>query len=101
MGSTDLINRKDQGAEARRMVLKDVLPFIGDLNIKDVRKGHITEITDRLLQRGVNRMAKGCPQPYSSDVPFCRHSRSSRIRPNSFAQQEKHWWSKCRKRSSP
>lgn len=52
------INRKDQGAEARRMISKDVLPFIGDLNIKDVRKGHITEITDRLLQRGVNRMAK-------------------------------------------
>lgn len=56
--ATDLINRKDQGAEARRMVLKDVLPFIGDLNIKDVRKGHVAEITDRLLQRGVNRMAK-------------------------------------------
>ena len=56
--ATDLINRKDQGAEARRMISKDVLPFIGDLNIKDVRKGHIAEITDRLLQRGVNRMAK-------------------------------------------
>ena len=56
--ATDLINRKDQGKEAKRMVLKDVLPFIGDLNIKDVRKGHITEITDRLLQRGVNRMDK-------------------------------------------
>jgi integrase len=56
--ATDLINRKDQGVEARRMISKDVLPFIGDLNIKDVRKGRIAEITDRLLQRGVNRMAK-------------------------------------------
>lgn len=56
--ATDLINRKDRGAEARRMISKDVLPFIGELNIKDVRKGHIAEITDRLLQRGVNRMAK-------------------------------------------
>ncbi len=56
--ATDLINRKDKGMEARRMMLKDVIPFIGDLNIKDVRKGHIAEITDRLLQRGVNRMAK-------------------------------------------
>lgn len=56
--TTDLINRKDRGAEARRMILKDVLPYIGELNIRDVRKGHITEITDRLLQRGVNRMAK-------------------------------------------
>lgn len=55
---TDLINRKDNGAEARRMMLKDVIPFIGDLNIKEVRKGHVIEITDRLLQRGVNRMAK-------------------------------------------
>ncbi len=56
--ATDLINRKDQGVEARRMMNKDVLPFIGRLNIKDVRKGHVTEITDKLLQRGVNRMAK-------------------------------------------
>lgn len=40
------------------MILKDVLPFIGELNIRDVLKGHIAEITDRLLQRGVNRMAK-------------------------------------------
>lgn len=55
---TDLINRKDKGAEARRMMLKDVIPFIGAFNIKDVRKVHIAEITDRLLQRGVNRMAK-------------------------------------------
>ncbi len=40
------------------MISKDVLPFIGELNIKEVRKGHIAEITDRLLQHGVNRMAK-------------------------------------------
>jgi integrase len=56
--ATDLINRKDQGKEAQRMMQKDVLPFIGQLRIQDVRKGHVTEITDRLLQRGVNRMAK-------------------------------------------
>ncbi|EFB42037.1 hypothetical protein pah_c016o086 [Parachlamydia acanthamoebae str. Hall's coccus] len=56
--NTDLVNRKDKGAEARRMMLKDVIPSIGELNIKEVRKGHITEITDQLLQRGVNRMAK-------------------------------------------
>lgn len=56
--STDLINRKDHGAEARRMMLKDVLPIIGDMNVKDVRKGDIANITTRLLQRGVNRMAK-------------------------------------------
>ncbi|CCB91131.1 putative uncharacterized protein [Waddlia chondrophila 2032/99] len=55
---TDLVNRKDEGAEARRMMEKDVLPFIGEMEIKEIRKADIAEITDRLLQRGVNRMAK-------------------------------------------
>lgn len=54
----DLVNRKDKGEEARRMLLKDVIPIIGDLNIKEVHKSHIFEITDELLKRGVNRMAK-------------------------------------------
>lgn len=54
----DLINRKDGGAEARRMVEKDVLPVLGKLAVADVKKGHITEVTDALLARGVNRMAK-------------------------------------------
>ena len=36
--ATDLINRKDQGKEAQRMMQKDVLPFIGQLRIQDVRK---------------------------------------------------------------
>jgi integrase len=56
--ATDLRNRKDGGKEIRRMFEKDVLPVIGDLSVADVRKGHITEITDALLLRGVNRMAK-------------------------------------------
>lgn len=56
--ATDLQNRKDSGKEIRRMFEKDVLPVIGHLAVSDVRKGHITEITDALLLRGVNRMAK-------------------------------------------
>lgn len=56
--ATDLQNRKDGGKEIRRMFEKDVLPFIGQLAVADVKKGHITEITDALLLRGVNRMAK-------------------------------------------
>ena len=40
------------------MFEKDVLPFLGDLAVADVKKGHITEVTDALLARGVNRMAK-------------------------------------------
>ncbi len=54
----DLVNRKDGGAEVRRMFEKDVLPLIGQLAVADVKKGHITEVTDALLARGVNRMAK-------------------------------------------
>lgn len=54
----DLINRKDKGVEARRMMLKDVLPVIGHLQVVEVRKGHFTDVTDKLLARGVNRMAK-------------------------------------------
>ncbi|QRY76919.1 tyrosine-type recombinase/integrase [Pseudomonas sp. PDNC002] len=54
----DLINRKDGGAEVRRMFQKDALPFLGTMPVDDVKKGHITEVTDTLLARGVNRMAK-------------------------------------------
>lgn len=56
--SVDLIRRKDGGAEAQRMMAKDVLPFLGSLLVEDVRKGHITGVTDALLARGVTRMAK-------------------------------------------
>lgn len=56
--SVDLIRRKDGGKEVRRMFEKDVLPIIGHLAVEDVRKGHITGVTDALLARGVTRMAK-------------------------------------------
>jgi integrase len=54
----DLVNRKDGGAEVRRMFEKDVLPFLGSIAVIDVKKGHITEVTDAMLARGVNRAAK-------------------------------------------
>jgi integrase len=56
--SVDLIRRKDGGKEIRRMFEKDVLPKIGVIAVEDIRKGHITGVTDPLLARGVNRMAK-------------------------------------------
>lgn len=56
--SVDLIRRKDGGQEIRRMFEKDVLPTLGALPVEDVRKGHITAVTDALLARGVTRMAK-------------------------------------------
>ncbi len=54
---SELIHRKDV-KEVSRMFEKDVLPIMGDLFVEDVRKGHITQVTDALLKRGVKRMAK-------------------------------------------
>jgi integrase len=54
---TDLINRKDV-KEVVRMFEKDVLPILGHLFVEDVRKGHITQVTDLLKQRGVNHLAR-------------------------------------------
>lgn len=54
----DLINRKDKGAEVRRMFEKDVLPFLGSMAVVDIKKSHITVVTDAMLARGVNRAAK-------------------------------------------
>ena len=56
--AVDLVRRKDDGAEVRRMFEKDVLPTLGSMPVEDVRKGHITGVTDTLLARGVTRMAK-------------------------------------------
>jgi len=56
--AVELIRRKDGGKEIRRMFQKDVLPTLGPLAVEDVRKGHITAVTDALLARGVTRMAK-------------------------------------------
>jgi integrase len=54
---TELTHRKD-AKEVSRMFEKDVLPFLGILFVEDVRKNHITQVTDALLKRGVKRMAK-------------------------------------------
>lgn len=54
----DIVNRKDSGAEVRRMFEKDVLPFIGNMYIEDIRKSHVIEVTDTLLARKVQRMAR-------------------------------------------
>ena len=56
--AVELIRRKDAGKEIRRMFEKDVLPTLGHLAVEVVKKGHITAVTDALLARGVNRMAK-------------------------------------------
>ncbi|MGY6278001.1 tyrosine-type recombinase/integrase [Methylomonas sp. MgM2] len=48
---TDIAGRKDL-AEIQRMFKKDVLPIIGGLAVGEVRKGHITDVIDRIKQRG-------------------------------------------------
>lgn len=54
----ELVERKDKGAEVRRMFAKDVFPHIGDMAAEDVRKGHVMAIIDTVKQRGVSRMAR-------------------------------------------
>lgn len=54
---TDLIERKDV-KEITRMFDKDVLPVIGGLYVEDVRKGHITQVTDNLKRRDAVHTAR-------------------------------------------
>jgi len=53
-----LCDRKDSGKEVRRMFEKDVLPLIGAMAVEDVRKSHIVNIIDTMLDRGIKRMVK-------------------------------------------
>ena len=55
---SQLATRKDQGAYVVRMFNKDVFPAIGNLYADEVKKGHIAEVIDNILARGVNRTAK-------------------------------------------
>ncbi len=48
----------DGGKNIIRLFNKDILPVIGDRSANSIRKGHITQITDAILGRGANRMAK-------------------------------------------
>jgi len=54
---TDLTKRKDV-KEIIRMFDKDVLPVLGDIFVEDVRKGHITQVTDILKQRDAVHTAR-------------------------------------------
>jgi integrase len=56
--TTVVSQRKDGGAAMRRLFKKDILPALGNLIAAEVKKFHILEITDAMVARGVNRMAK-------------------------------------------
>lgn len=48
----ELIERKDGGKEAKRSFEKDVLPKIGSMAAEDVKRPHIAEILDAVVERG-------------------------------------------------
>lgn len=47
-----------KSAEVKRTFEKNVLPIIGNLYLADIGRGHITDVTDPIIQRGANRLAK-------------------------------------------
>lgn len=51
-----LKDRKDKGAEVRRMFEKDVLTEIGAIAVEDVKRRHIAAMLDKIKERGVGRM---------------------------------------------
>lgn len=53
-----LKSRKDKGSEATRSFNRDVFPFIGDIAVADIKKSHIQNIIDKMMERDVPRMAK-------------------------------------------
>ncbi len=54
----EIVHHKDGGAQVRRIMEKDVLPYLGFMHVEDVKKSHIMPITDEILGRGKKRMAK-------------------------------------------
>ena len=55
----ELAERKDKGAFTRRAFEKDVLPNIGSMAIEDVKRSHIANVVDRMIEtRGVRQMAQ-------------------------------------------
>jgi integrase len=54
----ELKNRSDGGFEARRAFDRDVFPLIGDMAVADVKKAHIQNVADTMMQREVVRMTK-------------------------------------------
>ena len=52
-----LRDHKDGGKEVIRIFQKDVLPEIGHLYATNISKAHITQITDKQMERGTKRLA--------------------------------------------
>jgi integrase len=56
--ATDVVKRKDQGAEMRRCFEKDVVPALGQVAAEDVTRAMIVRILDNVTSRGANIVAR-------------------------------------------
>jgi len=54
------LGRKDEGQSVERMFRKDVFPVIGSMHPLSVEPEHMFVIRDRLMRRGVGRLANQC-----------------------------------------
>jgi integrase len=54
-----LASRKDRGESVRRSMHKDVLPTLGGLPLRAVRRGQVVAVLERIVDRGSARQA-GC-----------------------------------------
>ncbi|CAG2144236.1 Prophage integrase IntA [Cupriavidus yeoncheonensis] len=55
--TAELSNRKDQGAETKRGIEKDVIPVLGDRHADDIKRADIMAVLDKVKARGANRLA--------------------------------------------
>ncbi|MDI1332414.1 site-specific integrase [Pseudomonas sp.] len=58
MNSSKPLNRKDSGKSIRANFENNVLPLLGNKEMKDVRQADILEVTETILKRGANRQAQ-------------------------------------------
>jgi len=54
----ELSGRKDGGKEVRRSFDKDVLPKLGKLAAEDVKRKHVAEVLDKVVERGARIVAR-------------------------------------------
>ena len=50
----EIVHHKDGGAQVRRIMEKDVLPYLGFMHVEDVKKSHIMPITGFVAQIAIN-----------------------------------------------
>lgn len=50
-------HRKDGGAEVEAAMRRDVIPLLGKMRARDVKRPHVVQVIDRVLARGARRTA--------------------------------------------